>query len=125
MRNKILLATVLVYSGITNATESMQMFYEKHARKCETLTCVRNHIDLINVQILQLLVKRTAYVQRAGDIKAPTKVANDQKRVDEQLAQLAARSDQYGLPKEITIETFKQLMSASIAYEQKYIQAKY
>jgi chorismate mutase len=55
-----------------------------------------------------------------GPLKLHTKIANDQKRVDDQIQVIVKKSEQVGLPKEISVETFKAIIKNSIEFEQKY-----
>jgi isochorismate pyruvate lyase len=103
---------------------TLQTVYQSEAIKCQDLSCVRTNIDHINDEIIQLLVKRTAFVQRAGDFKLKTKVANDQKRVDVQLQVLLQKSEKLGLPTAISVEAFKAVIQHSIEFEQAYIDNK-
>jgi chorismate mutase len=100
---------------------TLTSYYESNAKKCGDIACIRGEIDQINEQILQLLTKRTAYVQRAGDLKLKTKTAQDRKRVNDQLEVISKKSESLGLPKKISADTFKALIENSVEFEQKYI----
>lgn len=116
--------TFLELISVAYASQTLQNIYQNEAIKCETLTCIRENIDKINREMILLLARRTAFVQRAGDLKMKTRIANDPKRVQDQINSLSELSDELGLPKQISIETFKVLMKNSIEFEQKYIDRK-
>ena len=121
---KVILYIIVIFSTanqLTYADSTLKDIYEQETKKCSTISCIRQKIDQINDQIIQLLVKRTAYVQRAGDLKLHTKLANDQKRVDDQIEVIGKKSDKLGLPRGISIEVFKSIIKNSIDFEQQYI----
>jgi isochorismate pyruvate lyase len=101
--------------------QTVQDFYKHDAIKCKDLVCIRNKIDEINDKMITLLVERTSYVQRAGDLKIRSGIADDQKRVNDQIKLLEHRSEKLGLPKEIVIEAFRLIMNESIQFQQRYI----
>ena len=119
----ILMGILLIYTSVW-ANSTLPEIYQSDAVKCEDLKCVRQHIDDLNTKILNLLTERTAYVQRAGDLKLESKVADDQKRVKDTLAIIAKKSGLLGLPNEISTEVFKVIMQKSIEFEQNYINKK-
>ena len=101
---------------------AFETYYQTAKKECHDILAIRKEINRINEEILELLTERTAYVQRAGDLKAQTlKIANDSKRVQEQEAMLLEKSNQLGLPQEIVLPTFRSLVNASIEFEQAYI----
>lgn len=106
------------------AEDTVQTIYLNEAKKCNDLGCIRREIDKINEDFLHLLAKRTAYVQRAGDLKRPTKVADDPKRVADQLNTLLEKAEKLDLPKEVWVDAFKLIMKNSIEFQQRYIDKK-
>lgn len=97
-------------------------FYETAKEKCHDIASIRVEMDRINNDILILLAERTAYVKRAGDIKArTTQIADDPQRVMEQEKKITERSIEIDLPLEISIPAFRVIMRASIQYQQEYI----
>ncbi len=109
---------VALFSELTTLDD----YYKIAQESCHSIPDVRVQIDRINNEILQLLTERTAYVKRAGDIKATSiKIANDPQRVAAQEQNLIDRSDALKLPTKITIPTFRALVNASIEYEQDYM----
>lgn len=120
----LVLIVLLLFGFPAFSDQNMQEIYQDQAKKCTELKCIRAEIDQINDAILKLLVQRTAYVQRAGDLKLKTKIANDQKRVDEQLKLILSKSEKLGLPKEVASAVFQALIQKSIQFEQEYINSK-
>lgn len=101
---------------------SLSSFYEAAKEKCDTLSCIRTEMDRINNEILMLLTERTAYVMRAGDLKLQTtKIADDRQRVADQERKIIDKSYELGLPLEISLPAFREIMENSIKFQQKYI----
>jgi len=122
---KFALIPLLLASPVVFSVQTMQNFYEVEAIKCKDLKCVRNGIDGLNHKIVELLVQRTAYVQRAGDLKLHgTKIATDQKRIDDQINALRGEAKKLGLPETLVVETFKSIIRESTEFEQRYIDSK-
>lgn len=125
---KSILATtlsLLISTTLLGTETQFEHFYKVAKEECYDILSIRKEIDRINDQILHLLAERTAYVQRAGDIKSQKlKIANDSQRVLEQELKLLQTSDALGLPPEITLATFRALVEASIQFEQAYIDQK-
>lgn len=79
-------------------------------------------MDRINNEILELLTERTAYVQRAGDLKSRTsKIADDRQRVADQEEKIINKSRELELPVEISVPAFRVIMETSIQFQQGYI----
>lgn len=121
---KILLISLFL-SSCTSFKEKNIIDYYEISKKCGDIACIRNEIDEINFEILQLLTKRTAYVKRAGDIKyALKKIADDKDRVSQQEEKIIHESNRLGLPVEISVSAFREIVQNSIKFEQKYIDSK-
>src|SRR4051812_1977073 len=100
MRSLFLFLLILsTLSSLAFSSQDLDTAYVKEAKKCADLSCVRRGIDEINNDIIDLLVRRTAYVRRAGDFKIHRKIANDQKRVDDIIRTITKKSEMVGLPK--------------------------
>ncbi len=86
---------------------------------CPTLTCVRQHIDNIDQQIVKLLGQRLAYVKRAGELKAQQKSIHDQAREDTILQTVAQQAKANGYPSEIAVNVFKTILAQANIYERR------
>lgn len=113
-------SAIIIWAACLSAENTVDDYYQK-AKECPDLLCVRKEIDRINVEILKLLAERTAYVQRAGDLKQ-NQAALDKKRIAEQEKFLVEQSEKLKLPIEITIPTFRAIVENSTKYEQCYIE---
>lgn len=87
---------------------------------CQTLTCVRKEIDLIDEKIVDLLVQRFAYVKKAGVLKRNRKHIHDCAREQEILQQVRKQADKQGLPGVIVVDVFKTILHESNEFEKKY-----
>ena len=104
---------------------SMSDHYETVKETCRDISSIRKEINRMNEQILQLLAERTAYVQRAGDLKSKTtRIADDRQRVIDQEKILTEQSLSLELPLEISIPTFQTIVEQSIEFQQRYIDGK-
>ncbi len=121
----VLLFGIITLCGGLNAFAEETLFdscYETAKEQCHDIHCIRAQINRINEEILKLLAERTAYVQRAGDLKSKTtRVAEDRLRVSQQEQILREKSLELGVPVEISIEAFKVIVENSTKFQQKYI----
>jgi chorismate mutase/alkylhydroperoxidase family enzyme len=116
--NILILLSLLVSPNSFSADEMIA--YDREAKKCEKIVCIRKNINSLNDQILDLIAKRTAYVRQAGMIKGPKKQADDPDRVREELELIKNKSLSQGIPLEISLKVFQALIQSSIQYQQKY-----
>lgn len=101
---------------------TLSFYYEIAKQKCDDIASIRVEMDRINNEILDLLAERTAYVQRAGDLKSrSTKIADDRQRVADQEAKIINKSRKLELPVEISVPAFRVIMETSIKFQQRYI----
>lgn len=125
--NKFILLINIVFLSLNNfsifAEEvALNSYYEIAKQNCHQLSDIRTEMDRINDEILQLLTERTAYVKRAGDLKSKTsKIADDRKRVADQEQKIIMKSLELGLPLEISLPAFRNIMEESIKFQQRYI----
>lgn len=87
---------------------------------CQTLSCVRKEIDVIDKQIVELIGKRLAYVKMAGELKKNRKIIHDCAREHEILQQAKEQAESLGYPSDIAVEVFKTILVQSNSYERKY-----
>ena len=101
---------------------TLSSFYEVAEQNCHDIACIRMNIDRINDAILKLLVERTAYVKRAGDLKSrTTRIADDRQRVADQEKKIIEKSIELELPIEISVPAFRAIAETSIKFQQGYI----
>lgn len=87
---------------------------------CQTLTCVRKEIDVIDEKIVVLIAQRLAYVRKAGELKKNRKIIHDCAREREILNQARKQAEKLGFSGSIAAEIFKTILSQSNIYERKY-----
>jgi isochorismate pyruvate lyase len=112
----------LLMGALFSEDKTRNSYYEMAKEHCQDLAAIRREMDRINEEILVLLTERTAYVQRAGDLKAKmTRIADDRQRVADQERKIAEKSVALELPLEISIPAFRVIMETSIQFQQQYI----
>jgi chorismate mutase len=122
MKSLIIVLIALVQIPAFSSDETVSAHYETAQRNCHDIACIRTEINRINTDILKLLAERTAYVQRAGDLKSRThKIADDRQRVADQEKGLIEQSLALEIPLEITLPTFRAIVENSIKFQQDYI----
>ncbi len=90
------------------------------AQQCQTLTCVRGNIDLIDNQLVTLLGKRFANVHRAGQLKKQTATAvHDAAREKKILTAVQQQAKQQGYPAVAIRQVFETILAQANTYEQK------
>jgi isochorismate pyruvate lyase len=116
------LVFTLANNGGLFAENKFDSHYELAKQNCQDIASIRKEMDRINNEILELLAERTAYVQRAGDLKSKTtKIADDRQRVADQERKITDKSIELGLPVEISLPAFRVIMETSIQFQQGYI----
>lgn len=101
---------------------TLDSYYEIARQNCHDISDIRFEMDRINNEIVRLLTERTAYVKRAGDLKSKaTKIADDRQRVADQEKKIVKKSMELGLPLEISLPAFRNIMEESIKFQQEHI----
>jgi len=119
---RFILASILLGTTLFSEEQDINHYYKIAKKSCQDISDIRRELDRVNSEILKLMVERTAYVKRAGDLKVKTtKVANDTQRVEDQERAIIKRSAELGLPLEISLPSFRALIETSIQYQQEYI----
>lgn len=122
MRFVLFLLAILSSSVAFSEEKTTGFYYEIAKQNCQDIASIREEMDRINNEILQLLAERTAYVLRAGDLKSKTtKIADDRQRVADQEKKIIDKSIELELPTEISVPAFRAIMENSIKYQQGYI----
>jgi cyclohexadienyl dehydratase len=87
------------------------------AQQCATLTCVREHIDSIDAQLVDLIGRRLSYVQRAGELKGSATAIHDQTREDKILKKVGLEAEKLGYPASIAQAVFRTILEQANQYE--------
>ena len=96
----------------------------KNADNCESMTDVRQAIDTLDEQLLDLLAQRIKYIERAAYIKTSIDTIRDDERIEAILVKRSAQAAEHGYSEEIIESLFRQLIEYSVAYEMQVFKAK-
>ncbi|AIT64279.1 chorismate mutase [Coxiella burnetii] len=116
----LLLACVLVPILSASAASMPRTKQLILAKRCDTLDCVRDRIDLIDQKIVLLIKDRLMYVQRAAELKKGKKSIHDQVREDKILASVSQQAGKAGYSGEIAKAVFKTILHQSNNYEKRF-----
>lgn len=84
---------------------------------CETMADVRNGVDEVDRQLVELLALRFGYMDAAARIKEHKSEVRDEGRKAQVIANSVTLSAHYGLPADTISKIWDDLVEASIAYE--------
>lgn len=86
---------------------------------CETMGQVRSCIDAIDEQVVALLAARSGYIAQAARIKQRADQIVDLERVEYIVQRMRDAMAARAAPPDIAEATYRSLIGASIAFEQK------
>ncbi len=93
--------------------------------KCETMQALRVEIDALDRQLVDMLVKRAEYIDRAIELKQdngwPARIPD---RVEDVVTKVKATAAMQGLDVDLTERLWRQLIEWSIAREARVIRAE-
>ena len=89
------------------------------AQHCTTMAEVRQHIDALDERITALIAERSDYMTQAARIKQRADQIVDLERIEFIVARVKAQASRLGAPPEILEATYRAMIDASIAYEQR------
>ena len=89
------------------------------AHHCTTMAEVRQYIDALDERITALIAERSDYMTQAARIKQRADQIVDLERVEFIVARVKAQAASLGAPPEILDATYRAMINASIAYEQR------
>jgi isochorismate pyruvate lyase len=112
---KLSFAFILFFSlsGVIYASEKC----DSKPEKCTNLTCIRDCIDSIDTQIVDLIGQRLSYVKRAGEIKGKNIPIHDQKRENQILEKVSLLAEKQGYSSKFIISIYKIILEESNYYE--------
>ncbi len=116
----LLAGTFLFLASNAFATSHQRQEKLTPAARCQTLNCVRNNIDLVDMKIVNLMGARLTYVKRAGELKKHQKSLHDQSRENEILKKVGQQAEKAGYPASIGIAVFKTILLQSNLYEKQF-----
>jgi len=89
----------------------------KPAAECRSMAEVRQGVDAVDRQLVQLLGLRFGYMAAAARIKPTRDAVRDEARKAEVIANASAAALAAGLPEGLAPALWEALVEASIAYE--------
>ncbi len=89
----------------------------KRAEHCEAMLEVRQGVDAIDRQLVELLARRFGYMRAAARIKQNRSAVRDEARKTSVIAAATAKAKELGLPEDVIANIWEILVEGSIAYE--------
>jgi isochorismate pyruvate lyase len=91
----------------------------RKAEDCASMDEVRVEIDRIDHALVDLLAERFSYVDRAWQLKKNPKEATVPWRVRQVIDKVEARAKEQGLPPELVVALWRQMIGWFIQYEEE------
>ena len=88
--------------------------------QCESLAQVREQIDRIDAQIVQLLAERGGYVLAAARFKRSAAEVRAPQRVEQVIARVRALAEQRGAMPDVVERIYRELIEAFTDAEQRH-----
>ncbi len=92
---------------------------QRKAADCENMEQVRAEIDRIDDALLDLVAERFTYVDRAWQLKANPAEATVPWRIQQVIDKVQARAKEKGLPPELAVALWRQMIGWFIQYEEE------
>ncbi len=89
------------------------------AKECHDMSEVRAEIDRIDVELVELISQRFAYVDRAWQLKADPGDAYVPWRIQQVIDKVKAHAKDRGLPPELTEALWRQMIGWFVQYEEE------
>ena len=96
----------------------------KAAKDCADMAQLRAAIDALDAQLVRLLARRQAYVERAAALKSDRGTIRDEGRIEEVVEKVMAEAKKAGLSPAIAESVWRVLIERSIAHEFAAFDAK-
>lgn len=84
---------------------------------CHSLEQVREHIDLLDHQIVSLIAQRGAYVSQAARFKKDSNAVKAPQRVEQVFAKVRALANELGANPHVTEDVYRAMIAAFIQQE--------
>ncbi len=95
----------------------MQNDATKAPEDCSSMEELRLSIDALDVQLVALLARRQAYIERAAQLKQGREQVRDPARIEDVVQKVIAAARMAGLNPAIAEPVWRTLIEASIAHE--------
>ena len=92
--------------------------------ECKDMGAVREEIDRIDVELVDLIGDRFAYVDRAWQLKRSPAEARVPWRIQQVIDRVRARAAEQGLPPELAEALWRQMIGWFIQYEEEKLRAQ-
>jgi len=93
------------------------------AQNCQTMDEVRIEIDRVDEQMVDLICKRFAYVDRAWQLKNAPADATVPWRIQQVIDKVRARAEKNELPPELVEALWRQMIGWFIQYEEENLRS--
>jgi len=91
----------------------------RKAADCENMDQLRVEIDRVDDALLDLVAERFSYVDRAWQLKKNTHEATVPWRIRQVIDRVEARAKEKGLPPELAVALWRQMIGWFIQYEEE------
>ena len=89
----------------------------KDAQSCTSMEELRVAIDALDAELVQLLARRQAYIERAAILKTDRGTVRDEARIEDVVQKVLAAAKQAGLSPAIAEAVWRVLIERSIQHE--------
>lgn len=91
----------------------------RSAKDCTDMSQVREEIDRLDKELVDLMAQRFAYVDRAWQLKANPGDAYVPWRIQQVIDKVKAHAEEKGLPPELTEALWRQMIGWFVQYEEE------
>jgi isochorismate pyruvate lyase len=92
--------------------------------ECTSMDHVRHEIDRIDEKLVDLIAERFSYVDRAWQLKSNPADANVPWRIRAVIDKVEARAREKGLPPELAVALWRQMIGWFVQYEEEKLSAR-
>lgn len=96
----------------------------KDAESCNSMEELRVAIDALDMELVALLARRQAYIERAAILKTDRNTVRDEARIEDVVQKVLAAAKQAGLSPAIAEAVWRALIERSIQHEFQKFDAK-
>ena len=96
----------------------------KDPQSCNSMEELRDAIDALDVELVTLLARRQAYIERAAILKKDRNTVRDEARIEDVVQKVLAAAKDEGLSPAIAEAVWRVLIERSILHEFQKFDAK-
>lgn len=96
----------------------------KDPQSCNSMEELRDAIDALDVELVTLLARRQAYIERAAILKKDRGTVRDEARIEDVVQKVLAAAKEKGLSPAIAEAVWRVLIERSILHEFQKFDAK-